>query len=168
MLIRTFTFAAIASATLAGSALFAQTAQTAAQRTITGCVYEEKDVPGRAPNLAERAGILEDYILAEITPAEAAKPVSTGGSLETPATYSMYKLEHAADSELQAMVGKRVEVMGKIDAESGDLGVTGTSGRERAGDDKDQSIGPDQIELPEFEVSSIREIAGTCPATPSK
>jgi hypothetical protein len=165
MLIRTFTFAAIASATLAGSALFAQTAQTAAQRTITGCVYEEKDVPGRAPNLAERAGILEDYILAEITPAEAAKPVSTGGSLETPATYSMYKLEHAADSELQAMVGKRVEATGRIQTEADD--TTGQPPASAQTSKTDRVIGHDRIDLPEFEVTSIRVVAGDCPARPT-
>jgi hypothetical protein len=151
--------------TLAGSALFAQTAQTAAQRTITGCVYEEKDVPGRAPNLAERAGILEDYILAEITPAEAAKPVGTGGSLETPATYSMYKLEHAADSELQAMVGKRVEATGRIQTEADD--TTGQPPASAQTSKTDRVIGHDRIDLPEFEVTSIRVVAGDCPARPT-
>ena len=145
--------------------------------TLTGCVYREDDVPGRTPNVAERVGVLEDYILAEVSMKPAAtKPGATAstsgqerpGAVATSGAKIMYKLELIDDEKLQAMVGKRVEVMGKIDAESGDLGVTGTSGRERAGDDKDQSIGPDQIELPEFEVSSIREIAGTCPATPSK
>jgi hypothetical protein len=64
MLIRTITLVAAAVTFSAG--VSAQKAST----TITGCVYQEKDVPGRAPNPAERAGILEDYILAEITPAE--------------------------------------------------------------------------------------------------
>ena len=73
MLIRTVTFAATSAAILAASVVSAQTAST----TIIGCVYQEKDVPGRAPNPAERAGLLEDYILAEITPAEAAKPTGT-------------------------------------------------------------------------------------------
>jgi hypothetical protein len=70
MRITKITFAAIACATLASSVISAQSASN----TLTGCVYQEKDVPGRAPNPAERIGILEDYILAEITPAEAAKP----------------------------------------------------------------------------------------------
>ena len=34
--------------------------------TVTGCVYKEEDVPGRTPNVAERAGVLEDYILADV------------------------------------------------------------------------------------------------------
>src|SRR6476469_3735905 len=113
---KTVAFAvAIASTTLATSQLSAQSAPT----TLTGCVYQEKDVPGRAPNIAERAGILEDYILAELSPAEAAKPSGTTGSA-VPTTYSMYKLEKAADSQLKAMIGKRVEVTGIIDVKAKD------------------------------------------------
>ena len=73
MLNRMFTAAALASATFAiGGISSAQQAQT----TIVGCVYEEADVPGRAPNPAERVGLFEDYILAELSPAEAAKSAS--------------------------------------------------------------------------------------------
>lgn len=158
------TFATLAAATIAttlmgGSIVSAQAGQT----TLVGCVYQEKDVPGRAPNPAERIGIMEDYILAEITPAEAAKPVGTAGAV--PTTYSMYKLEKASDSELKALVGKRVEAVGKVDAESGD-----TAGQPPASADTnktDKIIGHDRIDLPEFEVTSIKAVAGTCPASPS-
>ncbi len=162
MRINTITYAAIA-ATLAVSPISAQKASTTT--TITGCVYQEKDVPGRAPNLAERAGVLEDYILAEITPADAAKPTGTSGSATVPATYSMYKLERAADSELKAMVGKRVEVTGRIDAEAGD--ATGKPPASAETNKTDRIIGHDRIDLPEFEVSSIRAVSGSCPAKPS-
>lgn len=159
MLIRTVTFAAISAAILAGSVMSAQTAST----TIIGCVYEEKDVPGRAPNLAERAGVLEDYILAEITPAEAAKPTGTSGA--APKTYSMYKLERAADSELKAMVGKRVEVTGRVDAEAGDS--AGQPPASAQTNKTDRIVGHDRIDLPEFEVSSIKAVSGSCPAKPT-
>jgi hypothetical protein len=80
--------------------------------------------------------------------------------------HKAFKLEHADDEKLQAVVGKRVEVTGKVDAESDDVAnrpaTAGTSGTPAT----DRSVGPDQIELPEFEVTSIREVAGTCPATP--
>ena len=81
MFIRTISCAAAAAA-LAGSVISGQTPSTtsaqAASTTLVGCVYQEKDVPGRAPNVAERAGVMEDYILAEISPAEASKPVEIG------------------------------------------------------------------------------------------
>ena len=139
-------------------------AQSSAPTTLTGCVYLEKDVPGRAPNVAERAGILEDYILAELSPAEAAKPSGTTGSA-VPTTYSMYKLEKVADSQLKAMVGKRVEVTGMIDAKAKDS--TGQPSASVETNKTDKIIGHDRIDLPEFEVSRIRAVAGSCPARPS-
>jgi hypothetical protein len=157
--------ATLATVALAGSVISAQTSQTAQTTTLIGCVYEEKDVPGRAPNVAERAGVLEDYILAEISPAEAAKPKGTSGSTTRPTTYSMYKLEKAADSELKAMVGKRVEVTGRIDAEAND--AAGQPPASVQTNKADKALGHDRIDLPEFEVSSIRAVSGTCPAKPS-
>lgn len=165
MMIRTMMAAVVASAAaFSGSALLSAQASNAAT-TLVGCVYEEKDVPGRAPNPAERVGVLEDYILAEITPAEAAKPVGTSGVTTIPTTNSMYKLEHAKDETLKSMVGKRVEVVGKIDAEPGDS--TGQAAAGTTTSQTDRVIGRDKIDLPEFEVASIRAIAGACPAKPS-
>lgn len=132
-----------------------------------GCVYNERDIPGRSPNVAEQAGVLEDYILAEVsmTNEPSAAPSATPGATGTAGTaHKMYKLEKAPDEQLKAMVGKRVEVTGKIDAEAGDTKPAGTPG---APPQADKSAGPDKIELPEFEVTSIREATGTCPAKPS-
>jgi hypothetical protein len=134
-------------------------------RTIEGCVYREEDIPGRSPNIAERAGILEDYILVASTDATGTQgAVGTSGT-ETPATPAaaepkMFKLEHEDDDKLRALVGKRVRVTGKVDAERSDRTATGTPAQDR-------SMGPDQIELPEFEVTTITETTGECPATPN-
>lgn len=160
MLIRTVTVAIITWALFAG-VMSAQSAET----TIIGCVYEEKDVPGRAPNPVERVGILEDYILAEITPAEAAKPTGTSGSASVPTTYSMYRLEKPADSVLKALVGRRVEATGRVDAEADD--ATGQPPASVETNKLDRIVGHNRIHLPEFEVSSIRAIPGNCPATPT-
>lgn len=134
-----------------------------------GCVYRERDVPGRSPNVAEQAGVLEDYILADASMTNepsSATPSTTPGATGTSGTaHKMYKLERIPDEQLKAMVGKRVEVTGKIDAEAGDArkpaGTAGTTPQ------PDKSVGPDQINLPEFEVTSIRETTGSCPAKPS-
>jgi hypothetical protein len=139
--------------------------------TLVGCLYREDQVPGRKPNVAERAGVLEDYILADATVAGAqAKPGAapgatgttgtTGTAGTTPASGNMYKVEGPSDEKLKALVGKRVEVMGSIDRE-------GAPGTQPGGPKPDRGLGPDQINLPEFEVSSIREISGSCPATPA-
>jgi hypothetical protein len=146
------------------------TAQAGAQQsmpgtsTLTGCVYREQDVPGRTPNVAERAGVLEDYILADVKPAaqqsQAGAPATATGTSGT--TNAMYKLEGIADERLKAVVGKRVEVTGRIDAEPGDT----TGAKSATKPPADRSVGPDRIELPEFEISSIREVSGTCPPKP--
>jgi hypothetical protein len=143
---------------------------SAGQITLVGCLYREAQVPGRTPNVAERAGVLEDYIMADATmPAgqsgPGATPGATGTSGTVPKSGNMYKVENIPDERLKALVGKRVEVMGRIDPEGlpapvGRAGVTGAP-------TPDRGLGPDQINLPEFEASSIREIAGTCPANPA-
>jgi hypothetical protein len=137
--------------------------------TLTGCVYRENDVPGRKPNIAERAGVLEDYILADARvkgggTRDKSSESTPGAAGTSGMAGSMYKLEKIPDERLRAVVGKRVEVTGRIDAERGDrpAGTTGGEAKE-----PDKSAGPDRVELPEFEVTSIREIAGTCPATPA-
>jgi hypothetical protein len=154
--------------TQSGQAVAQTAPQSNAAVTLTGCVYREQDVPGRAPNAAERVGVGEDYILAETRPAASAAPGATPGATGTAGSSqassgTMFKLEFVEGSRLSSLVGKRVEVTGKIDAESGDArgpqpgaAVSGT----------DRVIGRDRINLSEFEATSIREIEGTCPAKP--
>ena len=123
---------------------------------LVGCLYREEQIPGRKPNVAERAGILEDYVLVD---AKIAKPETTTNA--APASGNIYKVEGPPDDKLRALVGKRVEVTGRIDPEGG---ATATTGAPTA----DRGPGPDQVNLPEFEASSIREVSGTCPATPAR
>src|SRR6188474_3866892 len=140
---------------------------SSASTVLTGCVYKEKDVPGRAPNVAERAGVLEDYILADVRPASASGGTAGAtGTSGTTAQAPMYKLELIADEKLQAVVGKRVEVTGRIDAEAGDAKAQPAT--PPATSPTDKAIGRDKIDLPEFEVTNLKEVAGTCPATPGK
>jgi hypothetical protein len=143
--------------------------RTTASTTLTGCVYKEEDVPGRTPNVAEQAGVMEDYILAvsdtktsgSTAGTSGSSTAGTSGATSAAKKGKMFKLEHADDEKLSAVVGKRVEVTGKIDAEAGDS-PTGTTGATT-----DRSVGPDQIDLAEFEVTSIREVSGDCPAKPA-
>lgn len=124
--------------------------------TLAGCLYREDQIPGRKPNVAERAGVLEDYILADAS-TSSSKPGATPGAAIT--TGNMYKVEGPRDDKLKSLVGKRVEVTGRIDPEGG----PGARGTPRA----DRGLGPDGINLPEFEATSIRETSGTCPARPA-
>jgi hypothetical protein len=115
----------------------------------------------------ERAGILEDYILVASTDRPSATagttgttpPAATGTTGAAVMKHKAFKLEHADDEKLQTLVGKMVEVTGKVDAEARDARAPGAP-------TADRSMGPDQIELPEFEVTSIKEVPGDCPAKP--
>jgi hypothetical protein len=75
------------------------------------------------------------------------------------------KLEHAADDQLKAMVGKRVEVTGRVDAEAGD--AAGAPPASAHTNKTDKVVGHDRIDLPEFEVTSIKAVSGSCPAKPT-
>jgi len=164
MLNRTTLFGIALAATiaLAGNAATAQSpapSQAPSSTTLTGCLYEEKSISGRTPNVAERAGVLEDYIL--VVANAATSTSGAAGSVGTSGTTSpMYKVELIADDKLQPLVGKSVEVTGKIDED--DAKEAASAPR------RDQTPGsPDDIELPEFEASAIREVPGSCPATPA-
>jgi hypothetical protein len=144
--------------------------------TVQGCVYKEADIPGRNPNVAERAGVLEDYILVASPDPSSATAGTTGttpptgtagtsGSMASTTGNKAYKLEKIADERLSAMVGKRVEVTGHVEGQAKDR-TSGTSGYPTTGAAQDKTMSRDQTELPEFEVTTIREVEGTCPATP--
>ena len=128
--------------------------------TLTGCLYREEQVPGRKPDVLERAGIGEDYIIAGVR-VTAERPTGTAGSASAavPSTGTTYKVGKIGEEKLKALVGKRVEVTGQIDPEGRPrLGVGGAK--------PDAGLGPDKISLPEIEASSIREVSGQgpCPA----
>jgi hypothetical protein len=139
--------------------------QSTATTTLQGCVYKEADVPGRTPNVAEKAGMMEDYILVTSqNPSATAgttgtNPPSAAATGAAGAFGKAFKLEKIADERLKAVVGKRVEVTGRVDEGAKSAAGTGVK--------PDQNpVSPDKIELPEFEVTALKEVEGTCPAVP--
>jgi hypothetical protein len=139
--------------------------------TLVGCLQNERDVPGRKPNVVERAGVLEDYLLtdASMAPAAGRTPsdttsgaVGTSGTSQAPPAGSTYKVEGIADDRLKQLVGKRVEVTGRIDED--DMrevrGTAGSGGTTLPGGVRVER--QDAADTPEFEATSIREVAGSC------
>jgi hypothetical protein len=105
--------------------------------TITGCLYFERD----------------EYVLAGVTPggsngARPASPAATGTSGTVPAAY---EVDDIPRDQLRPLTGKRVEVVGRVD--TGGDPAPGAAQRDG------------EITLPEFDATSIKEVAGTCPAT---
>ena len=145
--------------------------------TLAGCLYREQSIPGRSPNVAEKAGVGEDFILADATPSRTAdRPIADAGQPDAQragqseqarpappdpqqpgtaaglATGRMYKVTKIDDHRLKELVGKRVEITGTIKP--------------------DDDVRPGEEtrfeNLPNIEGTSIREVAGAaCPARPA-
>jgi hypothetical protein len=121
--------------------------------TVEGCLMREQDVPGRKPNVAERAGVLEDYILASAkmisgSPPQAVKeqakpgePTGTSGRLAP-----MYDVKGLDDEKLKPLAGKRVQIDGSF------ADVT-----------RSPSAGPTE-DLVDIRATAIRPATGDCPA----
>ena len=126
--------------------------------TVEGCLVREADVPGREPNVAERAGVMEDYILTTTKMVKGSAP-ATGTAQATPGGSptgtsgiegAMYEVEGIDDEELKRHVGHRVQIEGTF--ENVDRARPATE-RQRPADD-----------LVEISGTTIRQVAGDCPA----
>ena len=103
--------------------------------TISGCLKEEKDVPGLKPNVAERAGVTEDFILTNVK-------MASGSAVSGIALGSVYEIEGIAEAELKKHLNHQVELTGIITQAT------------PAGNDA----------TPDFRATSLKMVAATCPA----
>jgi hypothetical protein len=121
--------------------------------TVEGCLVREQDVPGRKPNVAERAGVMEDYILtsAKVTKGTAPKgtmepkagePTGTAGKLAP-----MFDVKGIDDEQLKQFVGKRVQIDGRF-----------------ADVDKTPPTAGQTQDLVDIHGTTIRAAKGECPA----
>jgi hypothetical protein len=153
----------------------AQTPQTgtstAAAVTVEGCLVREAQVPGREPNIAEKAGIAEDYILTATkmikgtAPAKRAAKTGTAdrpaGMADTPTgtagkgMFPMYEVVGLDDEKLKPHLGQRVQIEGTF--ENLDEAAPGGARTESRVED-----------LVELRGTTIRQVAGDCPAKPVK
>lgn len=148
--------------------------------TLAGCLKEEKDVPGRTPNVAERAGMGEDYILTNVK-------MGQGSSTSAMGLQPMYQVKGIDDTELKKHLNHQVEVVGRISGSAsgsnmgtgGRTGATGTTGTGTTGTTGTGTTGTTgttgqrtgagattgaNSDLPELQATSIRMVAATCPA----
>lgn len=101
---------------------------------VTGCLKQEKDVPGLTPNPAERVGVTDDYVLTETKMAQSS--TVSGLALST-----MYEVEGIAEAELKKHINHQVEITGRI-------GGTATA------DDR----------TPSFNATSLKMVSASCGA----
>lgn len=135
------------------------TTSTAAQVTVEGCLHPESAAPGRKPNVAERAGIREDYILmdAKVIKGTPPKASTTAGGTTAPSgttastspAPAMFEVKGLDDEKLRMHLGKRVQVDGKFENVSAAR--------------SDQAQG-ETDELVHIDAVAIRSTSGTCAA----
>ena len=119
----------------------APAAQAADTIKVTGCLKNEKDVPGLKPNAAERVGISEDYILTEVKLAADAKTSAIGLA-------TMYEIEGVAEGDLKPHLNHQIEVTGQLSKVETGAAAKNASNR---GD------------VPDFHATSVRMVSPTCP-----
>jgi hypothetical protein len=144
-----------------------------AQQTVTveGCLVREKDVPGREANPAERAGVMEDFILTHAkvlkgghSSHDATTATGTTGSERTGEAATgtsgvatkMFEVRGLNETELQQFVGQRVEIEGKLDPSD-----HAERSREQA-----NPAGEKAGDLPELMGAVIRKATSDAPCTP--
>jgi hypothetical protein len=124
---------------------------------VEGCLMREADVPGRKPNVAERAGITEDYVLmnakvvkgsAPGAPASAARPGETPTG--TSGTQAMYEVTGIDEKKLEDNVGRRVQIEGTFE----NVDRAQAEAKTPAGD------------LVEIRATEIRQVPGDCSPKP--
>lgn len=141
---------------------------------VEGCLVREAAVEGREPNVAERAGAMEDYILTSVKFLEGApqahRSAGTSGATGTSGTAgeaagtsakadAKTKLEVRGldDEKLQPFVGQRVEIEGKVDPQD-----FAERAREQA-----SASGEKSGDLPELEGTVIRKASSNEPCPPA-
>ena len=145
-----------------------QPAGAAQQVTVTGCIQREADFrkardAGKGGVAGTGVGAGNEFILADASMAGAtstrgadapAPAATTGGS-------AAYELSGRDESKAEQFVGKRVEIAGMLKAAeiAGGKPTGGpTAGKPPEGVDL---VGRD-LQLRELEISSIKEVPGTC------
>jgi len=121
------------------------------ERTVTveGCLAREADVPGRKPNIAERAGVGDDYILTRTRVVRGTAPAARAGAA---AASGMYEVEGIDEGQLKQHVGHRVQIDGEFD----------NIGRAAAAPERNTPTD----DLVELRGSVIRQVSGDCAVKP--
>lgn len=103
--------------------------------TITGCLQEEKEVPGLKPNVAERAGVTNDFVVTNVK-------ISPSSSVSGIGVSTKYEVEGIAEAELKKHLNHQVELVGQIV----------------------QAESASKDDAPDFRATSMKMLAATCTA----
>jgi len=118
--------------------------------TVEGCLHREADVPGRKPNIAERVGIGEDYVLTESRIVKGSSPSGAREGGRSP----IYDVQGLSIEQLNSNVNKRVQ-------------IDGTFGHEERAQ-KGPEVNGTGTDLVELKGTDIRSVSGDCSTGPPR
>lgn len=155
------------------------------QITLTGCVQSEEEYRrvasgGQRGALGSGGVSRDEFVLVDAVsspagddgvgtsgkagdktgkPAESHDSSPTGAASKTPSSGVAYRLAGSGEAQAGRLAGKRVEITGKIEA----AGATRT-GHDGASPTGMVAVDSKDLLLGEIDVTSVREVGGTCPA----
>lgn len=134
--------------------------------TISGCIQREADYrkardAGRGGVVGTGLGAANEFVLinASASTTEPGRPTGTSGT-----SMMAYELTGSGEGQAAGHVGKRVEVMGKVKAADTTAAGRPTGGATAGKPPDGIDVTSSDLKLRELEVTSIKEVAGTCPA----
>lgn len=139
--------------------------------TVQGCLMREADVPGLEPNVVERAGVTEDFVVTNAKVVKGSAPESRRGSASS---NTMFAIEGLSEDQLEANLNRRVEIDGTIDEDSGMTRDTSRAPVPPRPDPTKPESDPDSRgmksttantagDLVELQAKTIRTVPGDCP-----
>jgi hypothetical protein len=140
--------------------------------TVEGCLMREADVPGLKPNIAERAGVTEDFVITSAKVIKGSDPAA-GESRSTAST--MFGVEGLSKNQIESNLNRRVEIDGTIEGKDdrarGDTTRSPVPPRpEPSAPDPTpnprgmKAPGDSAGDLAQLQAKAIRTVPGDCPA----
>lgn len=137
--------------------------------TVTGCIQREADYrqardAGRGGVAGTGVGAGNEFILSDASVsarpgAEPGSPTGTAGAA------TAYELTGPNEGKVAQYVGRRVEISGRVKAAETTATGKPTGGATAGEPPRGVDVTSKDLKLRELEVTSVREGAGTCPAT---
>lgn len=140
--------------------------------TLTGCLKQERDVPGLTAHRAERAGLGENFVLTNArlagiasAPAQNQPPEKPYGSESARTTTStMYRIVGLDNEKLQALLNQHVEVTGRLESAPQPTDMMSNTEPVRHAEAEAEAETPvsQGEDLQQIRATSIRAVSSTC------
>ena len=143
--------------------------------TVTGCVQRESDYrraadAGKGGVAGTGVGVGNEFVLINASAGSGSTADTPTGTSGTAAAGSIassgtaYEVTGPNEGQLASHVGKRVEIRGKVKASETTAGGQPTGGATAGAPPRGVDVGGKDLKLKELEVTSVREVSGSCPA----